>query len=77
MRVGDFSTGIGHLSESVDNLQNSWQNTRELWNDRTSQSFEETHLQQLLQEVTAVLQATTRMSEVVLRARRECEDENR
>jgi hypothetical protein len=73
MRIGDFSSAIGRLNEATENLQRSWETTRELWNDRTSQSFEETHLRELLQEVTAAVQATMRMSEVVQRARRDCE----
>ena len=73
MHTASLSAGLAKLYSAAEMLERTWADTKEVWNDDTSRHFDETRLRPLLQEIAAAAEATTRMSEVLVRAQRDCE----
>jgi hypothetical protein len=70
--LADLSTGAAKLSNATKALRLAWQEAHEQWNDDTSRAFEEKHLQPVLPQIKAALDATSRMTELLNRAERDC-----
>ncbi len=74
MKVCDLYTGGSQLKRAAKTLQETWQQTAEHWNDKTSQEYKEKYIQPLLPEITQALAAVYQMSELLEQAERECND---
>ena len=74
MRICDLNTGIGRLAEAFSQLKDHWGETKAHWNDDVSRQFEKTHLQEIPAKLQLMLASVQRLSEVLEKAERECED---
>lgn len=76
MAKANFTAGMSKLHDAKKQLEHVWGETAEHWDDATRRNFEENHLRPLLQQLGEALEATNRLSRVLLQAGRECEDSN-
>jgi len=74
MHIADLNTGIAKLVEATELLQEAWQETKQYWRDESSRNMEENHLQPIYPNVKIAIDAANRMTDVLARVQRECED---
>ncbi|MEX0655389.1 MAG: hypothetical protein WD534_12380 [Phycisphaeraceae bacterium] len=65
--------GRAKLHEAFKQLTRQWQQTQRDWQDPASRAFEKKYLQPLESDVRMAGTAMGRMSELLQRARRECD----
>ena len=73
MRIGDLNSGSARLHVALKNLLLRWEQTKEVWTDQTSRTFEEEHLVPIEPQVKTTLETIGRLAEVLDKAQRECE----
>ena len=72
MKNTDFISPAARLEDALRQLEHSWQNTKEHWSDPVSQIVEDEYLAPLHSQVSLVLDAVNRISEVMGHAERAC-----
>lgn len=72
MRRADFISPAARLQDALTRLEHAWQQTREDWSDPVSETVEEDYLVPLHNQVSMMLDAVNKISEVMGRAEREC-----
>lgn len=75
MRVCDLHTGSIRLGRAAKDLREQWTDTIEYWNDANRHDFERNHLQEIAPQITLMVAAINRLSEVLEKAERELTDE--
>jgi hypothetical protein len=73
MNIGNLRTAASKLRDAHEMLTLRWEETRRHWNDGNSRSLEENYLEPLASDVKTTLQAAMQLSDVLMRAQRECE----
>ena len=68
-----LSSGASKLQHAMKQLRVKWEETSVVWNDSVSRSIEEDVLEPMRERMTAVQLAISRLSEVLEKAKRECE----
>jgi hypothetical protein len=74
MRVMDLNTGLARLTQAFTDLKDRWREAKDVWNDDVSRDFEKTQLQPILPQMQLLAAAAQRLSEVMEKAVKECED---
>ncbi len=72
MKRADFASPAARLEEALKQLEQSWMHTREFWKDPVSQRVEDEFLIPLHSHVRCMLDATTKLAQVVRKAEHEC-----
>ena len=72
MRHADFVTPASRLEDAITRLEQNWLQTKEHWSDPVSQTVEEDYLVPLHNQVSLMLDAVNKISDVMGRAEREC-----
>ncbi|MCA9034374.1 MAG: hypothetical protein KDA91_04540 [Planctomycetaceae bacterium] len=72
MKRADFTSPAARLEEALRQLESVWAATKEHWDDPVSQRVEEEFLQPLHSQVRCMLDAATKLSQVVRKAEHEC-----
>ena len=72
MRNADFVSPAARLEDAVTRLEHTWQQTKEHWSDPVSQTVEESYMVPIHIQVSLLLDAVNKISEVMGRAEREC-----
>ena len=72
MRHADLYVMAGRLEDAMNRLEKIWMETRELWTDSVSQTVEDEYLVPLHGETRSMLDAISRLAEVMGKAEREC-----
>ncbi len=72
MRQADFISPAARLEDALTRLEQAWQQTKEHWTDPVSQTVEEDYLVPLHNQVSMMLDAVNKISEVMGNAEREC-----
>lgn len=75
MKQGDLSPIVGGLKHAYRDLNNRWDETRQIWSDEVAQRFAETHLEPLEAPVEIALKAMDRLAIVMMRAYEACSPE--
>jgi hypothetical protein len=70
---GSLTTSLARLHAIADNLNITWSNTSEDWDDRTRHEIAAAHLEPLLRQVDAIIEATMPLGELLTQVRRACE----
>jgi hypothetical protein len=71
MKVGDLHSGAVKLDQALRTLMRRWEQTKTLWNDPASNSFEAKYLTDLEPQVKHVVESAARLAEVLDRAQQE------
>jgi hypothetical protein len=71
MKVGDLHSGAVKLEQAMRALNLHWEQAKELWHDRASKSIEDNYLADLEPQVKVVLEAASRLAEVLDKAQQE------
>jgi hypothetical protein len=74
MRHWDLDTSAAQLRDALQDLGRAWQVVSESWNDGVSRQFSEQYLNPIIPSSKMALDATSRMSEMLARVQRECEE---
>jgi hypothetical protein len=74
MRPCDLTTGLGQLTDAIATLKDRWSETKNVWNDDSSQLIEKKYLEEIPTRLRFLFIATQRLAEVMEKAQRECED---
>lgn len=74
MKVCDLNTGLGRLTQAYAQLKERWADTKSHWNDERGRQFEEQHLREIPNRMQQMVGAIGRLTEVLEKAQRECED---
>lgn len=72
MRQADFVSPAARLEDAMTRLEHVWQQTKEHWSDPVSQTVEEDYLLPIRSQISLMLDAVNKVSEVMSRAEREC-----
>ncbi len=75
MQIGDLQTGAARLHLALKTLRLRWEETKEHWGDKTRVAFEENHLSDIEPVISSTLEAVGRMSEMLGRAQRDCNED--
>lgn len=73
MRTWDLTTGVAKLRDAAKTLRAAQDEAAAQWDDQTSREFQSRQLDPIEPRVRRVLDAAGRLSELLERARRECE----
>jgi hypothetical protein len=74
MKVCNLNDGLGQLAHAVSELNERWAQTREHWNDESSQQFEATHLRPIPAQMQMLTAAVQNLAATVEKATRELDD---
>lgn len=74
MRICDLNTGMAQLAHAFSELTERWNATKTQWQDDNCRQFEQTHLREIPARLQQTVAAIQRLSEVVDKAQRECDD---
>lgn len=72
MRQADFVSPASRLQDAITRLEQAWLQTKEHWADPVSDTVEEEYLVPLHNQVTLMLDAVGKVSDVMGRAERDC-----
>ena len=72
MRHADFVSPAARLHDALIRLEHAWQAAKEHWSDPVSETVEEDYLIPLHNQVSLMLDAVNKVSDVMGRAEREC-----
>ncbi len=75
MKTGDLSTGAARLKEAADTLKLQWHNASDHWDDTAAAQFHRQYLAPLEPRLERALEAVHRLTHVLGKAQRECDDE--
>ncbi len=73
MRKCDLSTGAGRIRHALENLETTWSEVSDQWNDAVSQRFQKEHLEPMIPCVKLALDAISRMTLLMDEVERDCE----
>lgn len=76
MRICDLHSGRNRLTRAAQLLRDQWSQTCDHWDDANQRDFYQNHLQPLAPQITLMLSAVHRLSEVLQQAERECSDDD-
>jgi hypothetical protein len=71
MKVGDLHSGAVKLEQAMRALHVHWEHAKTRWHDDASNRFEANHLADLEPQVKVVLEAASRLAEVLDKAQQE------
>ncbi|HEX4132255.1 MAG TPA: hypothetical protein VHZ24_19650 [Pirellulales bacterium] len=71
-RPGDLSIVSSSLHFAMKGLLERWDDVQSMWDDPVSQALQKEYLDPLAPQVTTVLKAVNRLSQVMARAYEEC-----
>jgi hypothetical protein len=71
MKVGDLHSGAVKLEQAMRALNARWEQTKTLWRDPASKRIEDQYLADLEPQVKVVLEAASRLAEVLDKAQEE------
>jgi hypothetical protein len=71
MKVGDLHSGAVKLEQAMRALAMRWERTKTLWRDPASKAIEDQYLADLEPQVKVVLEAASRLAEVLDKAQEE------
>ena len=74
MKSCDMNTGLGQLAHAFKMLKERWADAGTKWTDDTQRQFEKKYLAEIPSQLQHLLAAAQRLTEVLERAERECED---
>jgi hypothetical protein len=74
MKVCDLNSGLGQLSHAFSRLKDRLAETKSDWNDGARRQFEQNHLSEIPARMQLLIAAVQRLSEVLEKAERDCED---
>lgn len=77
MRHCDLATGTSRIQRAASKLKDRWNDAKEHWNDQARYDFEKNYLQQLAPQITLTLAAIHELTEVLQKAEKDLEDEQR
>ena len=69
-----MSAHSGRLQHAIRNLRDQWDRTRETWDDQVAVDFEKNHLMPLEQLSKSAMVGMDKLSEVLIKLRRACEE---
>ncbi|MFN9718480.1 MAG: hypothetical protein ACK58L_07295 [Planctomycetota bacterium] len=72
MKRVDFISPAARLEDALKQLQMSWRETREHWNDPISQKVEDEYLVPLQGQIRSMLDAVGKMSLLMRKAEQDC-----
>jgi uncharacterized protein YukE len=72
-RPADLSAALQRLKRATRELQDSWSETRQEWNDQASRDFEDQYLEPIMPQLRLLLAASTEFEETLRLVRRELE----
>ncbi len=75
MSLADVHTGAARLTDALEQLEVSWEQTKQSWNDEAQQRFEEEHLEPIAPAIRQTLDALNRLGDVLARVERGCGDD--
>jgi hypothetical protein len=73
MRKGDLYSGTALIRTGLQQIQESWQESRDEWDDEVSRRFGEQYLEPLVPEVKLALNAIAHMQLLLDEIHRDCE----
>jgi hypothetical protein len=73
MRRCDLSTGAGRIRHALEQLEITWHEVSDEWNDAVSRRFSANHLEPMVPQVKMALDAVSRMSLLMDEVERDCE----
>lgn len=68
-----LSSGASKMQHAMKELRVKWEDTSIVWNDSVSRSIQEDVLEPMRERMTAVQLAISRLSDVLEKAKRECD----
>lgn len=68
-----LSSGASKMQHAMKQLRVKWEETSVVWNDSVSRSIEEDVIEPMRERMTAVQLAISRLSEVLEKAKRDCD----
>ena len=71
MKVGDLHSGAVKLEQAMRALGMRWEQTKAVWRDPASKDIEDQYLADLEPQVKVVLEAASRLAEVLDKAQEE------
>jgi hypothetical protein len=74
MHIADLNTGTAKLIEAAEMLEEAWAEAKLYWHDEKSRDLEENHLTPIYPHVKLAIDAVNRLSDVLARAERECDE---
>ena len=74
MAMGSLIDGSGQLKAASDQLEETWEVARAVWDDAISRSLDDEHLEPLFVQVRTTLDAIARLNGVLVTACRDCQD---
>jgi len=74
MKRCDLATGASRIRHALENLQLSWREIEEEWDDAVSRRFCEHHLEPMGPKVKLALDAIDRMHMLLTQMQRDCEE---
>lgn len=74
MRTCDLNSGLGQLSHAFSQLKDRLGATQSQWNDQARRKFEQDYLQEIPARMQQMVAAVQRLSEVLEKAEKECDD---
>ncbi|MCG8584758.1 MAG: hypothetical protein MI757_08625 [Pirellulales bacterium] len=72
MKTADVQSSAARLKEGFEMLNIRWELTKDAWQDKARQNFEEHHLRPLDGPVAISLESIRRLGNVLARAQQEC-----
>jgi len=75
VRICDLNSGLGQLSHAFSQLKDRLAETKSSWDDGTRRQFEQNHLNEIPARMQLLVAAVQRLSEVLEKAERDCEDQ--
>ena len=64
--------GRGQLARAMKDLNNRWLDTKSVWQDVTSASFEKEHLQTIEADLRQAISAMEHMANIISQVKRDC-----
>lgn len=73
MSSAEVASGVGRLREALEQLEQAWGATQELWRDGNSRHFEEEQLRPIAARVRDAYSVIQRLADILKQAERDCE----
>jgi hypothetical protein len=67
-----LDTSVGKINQGLKDLFLRWDDTKAVWKDPVSRSFEENHMVTLEKQLITTLKAMDRLAQELYRCKREC-----
>jgi hypothetical protein len=73
VRKCDLATGAARIRHALENVEITWSEASQEWNDAVSRMFREQHLDPLVPRLKLALDAISRMGLLIDEVERDCE----